>query len=247
MSVLRIDCPNCKVPGQHVNLPCGFCGHHVPVPAEAMQGIGDSATVEEVIGYRAWNVHGRGPQIRLHSPVYTYVWHPGGTDPMGGKTPGGDGWYWAQCEGAGKIGYVIAGPEHRNDSADTKLWVPVRDCGGSYHGCGFYAGRTHAHLINLGYACDDGRTVIGKIQMEGKIIPATNGFRAQKVRIETIFVPHHLWQLANDLKAVYGPQGTEVDLHTTIISQETPEWCENCGAKMPPRAHVCKLCGMNHQ
>ena len=217
------------------------------MPNEALQGIGGSLTSEEVIGYRAWNVRKlANGGAHLHSPVYTYVWTPGGRRPtyMSGED---DGWYWAECEGAGKVG--SGGHEHRNDHPDPKMWVPVKDCGGSFHGCGFYAGRTHAHLIDLGYAyyADHHPTVIGRIQMEGKVIPASNGFRAQKVRIQTIYVPHQFWELANALKKTYEPQGAEVELWTTIIAQDTPEWCKHCGAKMPPRTHMCGLCRYDHK
>jgi len=237
---LRVTCPGCGCPEQHVGLRCGFCSQLVPVPAEAMTDAG-TAKVKEVIGWRAWTItRDENRRPRLKSPVVSgHVWQPGG-------------WEVATC---------TRHPEHGSHADDIKLVSPVVGCGGSpqAHGCGFYAGRTHAHLITLGYGNyglqdtpnPETTQVVGKVQMSGKIIPASNGWRAQKVRPRTIYVPYEYWQLAAELKEDYGPFGVEVDVATTVKlaaeSSDLPSWCPHCTAAWQGRASKCEVCGYTLQ
>jgi len=265
---LKRDCPHCGCPDQWVDLPCGMCNRHV----EPERGVNidqhGAAMVKEVIGWRAYNIErerngvstaelhaalalmpdqdeaaahaGRmlvsGVPI-LYSPVYRMRWAPGVE------------WYFAECEGTGSPTFQDD-PEfqHRNDHHNPARVIPARECNGGGHGCGFYAGRTHAHMLSLGY-CASGNTVMARIQMQGKIIPATNGFRAQQVKILDLLVPFEEWELARDLKAVYGPYGVNVKCEQTRIHAKgtIPDWCDHCKAKMNPRSATCPLCGYVHK
>ena len=257
MPDLKVSCPGCGCPDQHVGMPCGFCNKLVPVPAEALAKDG-TAKVEEVIGWRAWQIVRENGRPRLASPVVSgHVWQPGG-------------WEIAECHGAHGTGTragrrsrssVAGNLIHASDATSIELVPPVVGCGGSpqAHGCGFYAGRTHAHLISMHYGNyhledtpnPETTKVIGKVQMAGKIIPATNGWRAQKVRPRVIYVPYEYWQLAADLKADYGPYGVEVDVATTIKLQaegsDLPQWCPHCTAAWQGRTTTCEVCGYTLQ
>jgi len=240
MPDLKVTCPGCGCPDQHVGLPCGFCSNIVPIPAEAMTAAG-TAKVKEVIGWRAWAItRDENERPRLTSPVVgNHVWLPGG-------------WEVAECT---RHSY------HGSHAEDIEKVSPVVGCGGGpqAHGCGFYAGRTHAHLIGMGYGrygledTPNPRTtkVIGQVQMSGKIIPASNGWRAQKVRPRVIYVPYEYWQLAADLKEDYGPYGVEVDVGTTVKlqaeSSDIPRWCPHCTAAWQGRVSRCEVCGYTLQ
>lgn len=243
MADLRVKCPNptCGFPEQHVGMRCEFCGEIVPMPRDMVAPDG-TARVEEVIGYRGWRIR-RNPDgtPELHSPLFSLRWIPGQ-------------WMVAECQGTGRArganGEYIAS-SHGPDAADAANWSPVKGCGGAGHGCGFYAGRTREHLIELGYGSysESDPHVIGRVQMAGKIIPATNGWRAQRCRPRTIYVPYEFWELGRDLREVYGPHGVEVELGTTIImpreGADAIQWCKRCSAKMG-RGTSCDFCGHTH-
>jgi hypothetical protein len=88
-------------------------------------------------------------------------------------------------------------------------------------------------------------TVIGQVQMQGKIIPASNGWRAQMVRPRVLYVPYEFWQIGKELGEVYGPHGVEVKMDTTLIlpKDAVPEWCPKCTAKWQGRGISCEFCG----
>lgn len=208
-STPRAYCPACGCPDQVSGLPCGWCHAAVPMPAGA---------VGEVIGYRGWRV----VDGKLRSPVYDRVeWLPGQ-------------WITAKCYGhlrttpatGARRTYWTRGDRsnHTADAADPKNVPPVLNCGFPGHGCGFYAGKTHDQVIALGYASyGSWRThrqarVTGRVQMAGKIIPATAGWRAQHVRVRELFVPYELRELCATLKDAYEPHGVPVTLTPTIIA-----------------------------
>ncbi len=240
---LTADCPNCKIPGQHVGMACGFCSHMVPMSGTDVAPDG-SARVEEVIGFRAWRVATTENGPRLKSPLFDLTWEP-------------HEWMTAYCGSGGHENHVDGCNPHNGHgpgASDPALWSPVKNCGGEYgHGCGFYAGRTREHLIKLGYGnyTTHSPSVIGQVQMAGKIIPATNGWRAQKCRARHIYVPHEFWELARDLRAVYGSDDCTVELGATLVLPKSGaagaiEWCAKCKAKMG-RNPTCPFCGHTHQ
>lgn len=231
---LKATCPECKLRDQHCGMPCGFCGHDVPMPAGSVNPDGTAARVEEIIGYRGWRItRAEDGTPRLSSPLFDAVWEPGE-------------WMIATCQGR-------SGSTEDHGPADgiraKELVSPVKGCGGEHaHGCGFYAGRTRDHLIKLGYGryTEADPHVIGQVQMAGKIIFATNGFRAEKVRPRTIYVPFEMWKLAAELKAVYGPHGVEVECKATLVPDAgARQWCDKCGGRMP-RSTKCPTCGHTH-
>lgn len=189
--------------------------------------------IEDVIGYKGFRIRQTDNGPRLQSPLFPVTFEPGE-------------WMVAECRGH----HGLLPPDHPDYhgplATDRAQWSPVKDCGG--HGCGFYAGRTWNHLVDMGYArysADDPR-IICKIQMQGKIIPATNGFRAQQVRPLVMYVPHELWRLGAELKNVYGPHGVELEMAATLVAAkagtaEAVVWCAKCTAKLK-RSTTCHVC-----
>ncbi len=202
------------------------------MPKGALAPDGTAARIEEVIGYRGWDISHNGPngEIRLESPVFDLTWAPGQ-------------WQVAECHSVN--GQMEA---HGPNNPDPALWSPVKSCGDGAHGCGFYAGRTREHLIQLGYGrySEHHPRVIGQVQMAGKIIPASNGWRAQRVLVRTIYVPFEAWKMAAEIKAEYGPHGVEVECKaTTVLDKGALLWCVKCGGKMR-RDPKCPTCGHTH-
>lgn len=221
---------------------CGFCSQLVPVPTEAVTADG-SARVEEVIGYRGFNVVRSLGGIRLTSPLFTEtVWHPGEVMIAG-------------CRSHGR--FSPTDPNYHGPmTTDRKRNSPVKDCAGAGHGCGFYAGRTWNHLVELGVYSNYNEVnprVIGRVQMEGKIIFATNGFRAERVWIRTLYIPYEMWEIGRDLKEAYGPHGVEIEMGSTMLASNSDdegtklEWCVKCQAKLKDHNPVCPLCNHNHR
>jgi hypothetical protein len=96
---------------------------------------------------------------------------------------------------------------------DPKTQVPMEGCS-----CGFYAGRTREHLLHMAYnqygAHDT--VVIGEVAFVGKVIPGTQGWRAQKARPLRLYLPFERWRLAEGLEATYG---CEVRLSNTWTAE----------------------------
>lgn len=232
---LTVDCPSCGCPDQHIGLTCGFCNARIPEAAGVKSD--GTATVEEIIGYRGWQVVYSDGLARLESPVVRgLLWEPGE-------------WLTATCLHSDRAGYKPGHPHyHGPDTADRSQWSPVKGCNHPGHGCGFYAARTREHLIGeLGayvrYS-EHNPQVIGKVQMAGKIIPATNGWRAQRVRPRVIYVPPELWKIGRDLKDAYGPHGVEVEMAATLLMpKDEVRYCKKCKVKMADRTTTCSFCG----
>lgn len=233
---LRNTCGACGIPEQLIGLPCAFCNKTVTAPAGMLAADG-AVKVEEILGWKGLDVkftRGAKREARLQSPMF-------GID--GHWAPGE--WKIARCFRSGR---TAGASGHVPESPDPALVPPVRDCQGSHHGCGYYAGRTREHLMGMGYQRYDveNPTVLVEVQLAGKMYPATNGWRAQKIRPRRIHVPFELWQIVEPLEAAYGPHGVEVELGQTIIlpTGEAPEWCPKCSAKWPEgRGLTCGFCG----
>lgn len=108
--------------------------------------------------------------------------------------------------------------------------------------CGFYAARDRAHLVSLPYHRLTPETVIGKVMIDGKVVPATLGYRGENIWPVEIAVPYHLWTLARDLNEAYSPWGVKVTTDYTHRARafgepvET-EYC-HCG-RIKSRAGLC--------
>ena len=95
------------------------------------------------------------------------------------------------------------------------------------HGCGFYAARNLEHLTQLGYehhgqfpalarmgfGSEQAVRVVGECSLWGKVIPASQGWRAQKAYPKTLYVEWEHRHLIGPLAESYG---CEVILRTML-------------------------------
>jgi hypothetical protein len=133
----------------------------------------------EVSGWRAWKRVGTPAVPRLMSVTATSfsVEHVDAIWPT-------NRWYDAQCPHG-----------HKGDE------IPSEGCK-----CGIYAARDRDQLVSLGYGVygkQDAR-VIGEVAFSGKVIPGSQGFRAQRARVKRLFVPYEDWRYADPLGDAYG-------------------------------------------
>jgi hypothetical protein len=82
--------------------------------------------------------------------------------------------------------------------------VPGETCS-----CGLYAASDLAHLKKLGYnAYHDIKPghvkVIGSVSLWGKVIPGSQGWKAQFGYPKELFVPYEAWRLVEPLRELYG-------------------------------------------
>jgi len=132
--------------------------------------------VGEVSGWRAWKRVGSILVPRLMSVTATSfsVEHSDAIWPT-------NRWYRAQC------------PHGHTD-------VPTEGCK-----CGIYAARDRDQLIALKYGnyTKESSRVIGEVAFAGKVIPGSQGFRAERARIKRLFVPYEDWRWADPLARAY--------------------------------------------
>jgi hypothetical protein len=134
--------------------------------------------IGEVIGWRVWQVlNPTDPKtIRLQSLG------AGGPQNAAIWTPG-------------KVMQAFCGKSHT---------PPAENCS-----CGFYAARTREHLLSMhyhsGFDYEDPKDclVVGTVAMQGKIIPGTQGWRAQRVRPLTVLVLPSRWKVVEPLRKAY--------------------------------------------
>jgi len=140
----------------------------------------------EVIAYRAWNVKGTRELPLLASATHAgTIWYP-------------QRWTFAECSRATTDKRMC--PTSANDKAGPG--VPGESCS-----CGLYAGRDLDHLVDLGYGhyhSDAHPSFIGAVGLAGKVIPGSQGWRAEKGRIVTLYVPIHLSEWVVPLQRFYG-------------------------------------------
>ena len=136
--------------------------------------------VGEIIAFRAWKVIGDNPSLPMLASVThgTTIWHPGH-------------WTLATCNGRD---YCPASKDHG---------IPGESCS-----CGLYAALDREHLVTkMGYGREhqNGPPVfVGEVALSGKVIPGTQGWRAERGRIARLFVPFHHWKLVEPLEELYG-------------------------------------------
>lgn len=170
-------CPNC---GPESPLLPAVIDDRIVCPICGELGplaIGEAVRVPDVIGeilaWRAWQVRMVGRRPFLHSVTH------------GEHFWRPDAWTVATCAYG-----------HRPET------IPVET-----HTCGLYAARTREHLMELHYptACMDaeGLVVIGEVGLCGKVIPGSQGWRAQKGRVVRLHVPYAHKRVAESLRDVY--------------------------------------------
>lgn len=223
-----MDCPICAsanvIRGGAVwNSRCGSCGWTWDDPS-LLPSIEVADSIGEVIGWRAWDVVDTPDGVRIKSQG-------------AGGAGANDLWNPGEVLSA----RCAKGNGHRS---------PDEGCT-----CGFYAAANREHLTTLSYHRYDQRhanTIIGEVYMDGKVVPATLGFRAENIWPMRMVVPTTLpvrnlrgieygWQLASALIESYGQYGVTVDLQDTLRAkprgQRTTEWC-HCG-RMKNEAGKC--------
>ena len=160
--------------------------------------------VGEVFGWRAWKVIGSEKFPLLGSVTHKHdgapvIWHP-------------DRWTHALC------GHELTCRRGGVDPAP-----PGVDCT-----CGLYAAATRRQLVSLGYANERNVVVgkgeevkfIGEVAFAGKVIPGTQGWRAEKGRIARLYVPFHRWRYVDALEELYD---VEVLIENTTKDPEEVE------------------------
>lgn len=95
----------------------------------------------------------------------------------------------------------------------------IEDIPAQNHSCGLYAAKTREHLLSMTYHRYDEveNVIIGEVAMSGRVIPGTQGWRAQRGRVHKLYVPYEKWRLVNPLKEVYG---VDVELSNTLALSE---------------------------
>jgi hypothetical protein len=78
--------------------------------------------------------------------------------------------------------------------------IPVEGCS-----CGLYAARDREHLVKLAYGSygADAIHVIGEVGFAGKVIPGSQGWKAERGRIRSLVVPYEFWRYADPLAEAY--------------------------------------------
>lgn len=157
--------------------------------------------IGEVLGWRAWNVITTPEGARLQSlgtggasagAARHHVWEPGSVEV-------------ASCaKHFDHLSPASAEAAHYPHGVPFAMQVPVESCS-----CGFYSALTREHLMELDsyhlYNPDvpTAPVVIGQVAMSGKVIPGSQGWRAQEMWPHKLFVPHQFWQLVKPLAAAY--------------------------------------------
>lgn len=154
--------------------------------------------IGEIVGWRAWRVIGDRPERlpMLASATFSNtIWHPG---------------YWTVA--------TCSGNDHCMRSLDGG--VPGESCS-----CGLYAAASRYQLSGMPYPKSNDWThrkshpkIVGEVGFVGKVIPGSQGWRAEKGRIVRLYVPFHHWKLVEPLEQLYQ---VEVLLDNTLKATQT--------------------------
>ena len=142
--------------------------------------------IGEVVGWRAWKVIGERQFPLLASVTHSgTVWHP-------------DRWTYATCRG--DVRCTDPGAHRRLGEGSVGEVVPGKHCS-----CGLYAAASREQLVRLGYARSHGGgpVFVGQVGFAGKVVPGSQGWRAEKGRILKLYVPHVHWQYVDTLEEMY--------------------------------------------
>ena len=150
---------------------------------------------EEIVGWRAWRLIGteRLPLLASVSAA-SFIWHPGR-------------WTVATCQGEDHCTRFPPGTEGFDGG------VPGECCT-----CGMYAAASRTQLVSLGYnrGSEANPVLIGEAALVGKVIPGTQGWRAEKGRIRKLYVPFSDWRFVEPLQALYS---VPVELDNTFKAE----------------------------
>jgi hypothetical protein len=150
--------------------------------------------IGEIVGWRAWKVRGDMRFPLLASVTHSgTVWHP-------------SRWTYATCDEK-----LVC--RKANDVGSHR--IPGEHCT-----CGLYAARDREQLVQLGYG--EGGTqrqpvFIGEVGFVGKVIPGSQGWRAEKGRIRRLIVPPDAFRWVEPLERLYRVP-VEVATTTVIVS-----------------------------
>lgn len=147
----------------------------------------------EIVGWRAWQIIGNRHVPRLRSVTWSSHFWPT------------DRWTFASCHGEDVCGA----------SEDGK--IPGECCS-----CGLYCAKSREQLVSLGYNTygDHSKVVVGKVGLAGKVIPGSQGWRAEKARVVELYLPFEFRKFAAALERDYR---TTVVLDNTWEAAERPE------------------------
>lgn len=104
---------------------------------------------------------------------------------------------------------------HENDP---KHGVPTLSCR-----CGLYSAKSREHLLSMPYHYydpDEGIVVIGEVNLWGRIVEGTQGWRAQYGYPRKLFLPFEGWRLFDPLSEAYG---VPVELNNTLKRNKKKE------------------------
>lgn len=163
--------------------------------------------IGEILAWRAWYIMATpdGPRLqsfnRGEDGSDVHYWQPGEI-------------MYAHCPHVRK-GHVS--PKWPGDDvltyAPVALQVPVEGCS-----CGYYAAIDREHLMRMGYNAyrqDYGDPVcIGQVALSGKVIPGTQGWKAQQVWPVKLHVPYEYWRFVQPLRDAYA---IPVELDRTMV------------------------------
>lgn len=94
--------------------------------------------------------------------------------------------------------------------------IPAERCS-----CGIYAAKEKEQLLEMHYhRFDDNDVVIGEVALAGKVIPGSQGWRAEKAKPKSLYVPYTRWKLCEPLKVTYD---VTVHLSNTLHTEESEE------------------------
>lgn len=173
---------------------CDVCGDAMPaedvishMETHVAKEIEVPDMVGEIMGWRAWRV----------VPMTSDGKHVRLKSVTNGTVWPTDDWLHATC----------AVRNHKGEK------TPAKFCS-----CGIYAAKDRPHLTGMHYHVYgiDMNVVIGEVAMAGKVIPGTQGWRAEKARPIKILVPYTRWRLAGPLQECYG---VDVELDNTMVDQ----------------------------
>lgn len=117
-------------------------------------------------------------------------------------------------------------------------------------GCGIYSGKTRAHQVRLNYV-NERNGVLAELHLSGRVVVATNGFKAEFARIHKLIIPtgsdlwaHHNARQVETLRSRWAPYGVDVIEEPLFSAEHRAKWCPACGHPAPADETVisCPAC-----
>lgn len=174
----------------------GLASVPAPIGLEVQESVTGAIAVPDytdvMIGWRAWMVQ----EQPGFAPILLSMNAGGGANRR-------DHGYWEPRE-------TMAAFCSRHPDKDRHP-LPVLNCG-----CGLYSAKSRNHLLSMGYQAYDADSrpvVIGSVNLWGRIVEGTQGWRAEYGYPRELFVPFELWRLVEPLMEAYG---VPVKLNNTL-------------------------------